>query len=118
MKNIKIIYICFLVLLLSCRKVEVIPEPLPPANTDIFTLKEVAISNASDINFNLKSDGVYILTLKDSATNQVLSRERFVGKTGNNKLKIYTKSFQVKYLYLLLEDANKVEIGKTTIIIK
>jgi hypothetical protein len=53
----------------------------------------------------------------DSVTNQVITRERFIGKMGENKLKIYTSSLPVKYLYLLLEDESKSQIGKTTIII-
>jgi hypothetical protein len=36
---------------------------------------------------------------------------------GENKLKIYTSSLPVKYLYLLLEDESKSQIGKTTITI-
>ena len=53
----------------------------------------------------------------DSAANQVVTRERFAGKVGENKLKIYTKSLSATYLYLILEDGSKVQIGKTTIII-
>jgi hypothetical protein len=34
---------------------------------------------------------------------------------GENKLKIYTKSLPVKYLYLVLEDASKTQVGKTSI---
>lgn len=113
----KIIFLLFFGLA-ACTKVDIDPVVVTPANVDIFTVKEVSVSDASEISFNLKADGVYTLTLKDSSTDQVLSRERFTGKIGINKLKIYTKSFQVKYLYLLLEDVNKTEIGKTTIIIK
>jgi hypothetical protein len=51
-------------------------------------------------------------------TNQVVTRERFAGKTGQNKLTLYTKSLPTSYLYLLLEDGNKSQVGKTIIIIK
>jgi hypothetical protein len=47
-----------------------------------------------------------------------VTRERFTGKTGQNKLTLYTKSLPTSYLYLLLEDGNKSQVGKTTIIIK
>ena len=67
--------------------------------------------------FNLKLAGTYTLTMGDSVTNQVITRERFTGKVGENKLKIYTSSLPVKYLYLLLEDESKSQIGKTTITI-
>jgi len=67
--------------------------------------------------FNLKLAGIYTLTMGDSVTSQVITRERFTGKVGENKLKIYTSSLPVKYLYLLLEDESKIQIGKTTITI-
>jgi hypothetical protein len=67
--------------------------------------------------FNLKTSGIYTLTMGDSVTSQIITRERFTGKVGENKLKIYTSSLPVKYLYLLLEDESKIQIGKTTITI-
>jgi transcriptional regulator of met regulon len=53
----------------------------------------------------------------DKSTNQVITRERINGKIGQNKLKIYTSSLPVKYLYLILEDNTRTQIGKTSIII-
>jgi hypothetical protein len=47
-----------------------------------------------------------------------VTRERFTGKIGQNKLTLYTKSLPTSYLYLLLEDGNKTQVGKTIIIIK
>ena len=73
--------------------------------------------DVADIVINLKSAGRYTLTMSDSVTSQVITRERFTGKVGENKLKIYTSSLPVKYLYLLLEDESKSQIGKTTITI-
>ena len=70
------------------------------------------------IHFDLPLDGVYTLTLIDKETGQVIGRERFNGKIGENIKKIYTNSIQSQYLYLLLEDVTKKEIGKTTIITK
>jgi hypothetical protein len=58
------------------------------------------------------------LTLIDKTTGQVISRERFTGQNGENVKKIYTKSISGKYLYLLLEDIDKKELNKTTLIIK
>ena len=75
------------------------------------------MTDGSEIVFNLKSSGTYTLTMIDSAANQVVTREKFTGKIGENKLKIYTKSLSATYLYLILEDGSKVQIGKTTIII-
>jgi hypothetical protein len=110
----KIIFI-LLVSLVACRKVEVRPEPKP--TVDIFSVTQSTVSNGADIVINLKSAGRYTLTMGDSVTSQVITRERFTGKVGENKLKIYTSSLPVKYLYLLLEDGSKTQIGKTTIII-
>ena len=103
--------------LLGCRKVEVRPEP-KPITTNVFNNAENTIDNGQEIQFDLTKTGVYTLTIGDSTTNQVLTRERFNGQIGINKKKIYTKGLQSKYLYLLLEDVTKTQIGKTTIIIK
>jgi hypothetical protein len=98
---------------MGCTKIDT-PPPIP-AITDIFSVAESTVSNGDIINFNLKLAGIYTLTLIDEAQNQVLTRERINGKVGQNKLKIYTKSLTVKYLYLILEDASKTQIGKTAI---
>ena len=113
----KICFILGLVLLSACTKVE-LPTPVTPTNIDIFSVKESAVVDGQIITFTLKADGVHTLTIGDEATNQVVTRERFIGKIGENKLTLYTKSLPVTYLYLLLEDEAKTQVGKTTIIIK
>jgi hypothetical protein len=112
----KILFILALTLL-GCRKVEVRPEP-KPITTNVFSNAENTIDNGQEIQFDLTETGVYTLTIGDSTTNQVLTRERFNGQIGINKKKIYTKGLQSKYLYLLLEDVTKNKLGKTIIIIK
>ena len=112
----KILFILALTLI-GCRKVEpVIVTPV--VTTNIFSKSENTIDNGQEIQFDLTKNGVYTLTMGDSVTNQVLTRERFNGQIGINKKKIYTKSLSVKYLYLLLEDENKSKVGKTIIIVK
>lgn len=112
----KILFILVLTLV-GCRKVTpVIVTPV--VTTNIFSKSENTIDNGQEIQFDLTKSGVYTLTLGDSVTNQVLTRERFNGQIGINKKKIYTKSLSVKYLYLLLEDENKSKVGKTIIIVK
>jgi len=112
----KILFILVLTLV-GCRKVEpVIVTPV--VTTNVFSNAENSIDNGQEIQFDLTKNGVYTLTIGDSTTNQVLTRERFNGQIGINKKKIYTKGLQSKYLYLLLEDVTKTRIGKTTIIIK
>jgi len=48
----------------------------------------------------------------------VVSKEKIFGKIGDNKIKIYTKTLQSKYLYLVLENVNRKELKKTTLILK
>ncbi len=103
--------------MLGCTKMEIEPIP-PPAVEKIFTVKESRVVDGQSIYFDLPSDGVYTLTLIDKESGQVVGRERFNGKKGENIKKIYTNSLQSRYLYLLLEDVTKTEIGKTTIITK
>ena len=107
-----------IILLLTTGCTKIISTPSIPSSTkDIFSVSQNTVSNGTDITIILKSSGIYTLTMGDSVTNQVITRERFTGKVGENKLKIYTSSLPVKYLYLLLEDESKTQIGKTTIII-
>lgn len=107
----------FLILLWGCTKMEIEPTP-PPAVQKIFSVSESRVTDGQSIHFDLPSDGVYTLTLIDKATGQVVGRERFTGKIGENIKKIYTNSLQSQYLYLLLQDVIGKEIGKTTIITK
>jgi len=105
----KLLFILLLVLA-ACKKVEV----QPPTVQDIFSVAESTVSNGGEIVFDLKAAGVYTLTMIDE-NQQVLTRERINGKVGQNKLKIYTSSLSVKYLYLVLEDQSKTQIGRTAI---
>ena len=114
---IRIYFILGLLMLSACKKVE-LPIPVVPTNTNIFSSKQTEVTDGQIITFDLKVNGVYTLTIGDSVTNQVMTRERFTGKIGQNKLTLYTKSLPTSYLYLLLEDGNKTQVGKTTIIIK
>ena len=115
MKFIKIIIWCIGVFIISCTKTEL---PTTPPIQNIFSSNESTVVDGQDIYFDLPSNGVYTLTLIDKESGQVVARERFVGTVGENIKKIYTNSLQSQYLYLLLEDVIKAEIGKTTIITK
>ena len=114
MKRVKIIISCCVGFIISCQKTEI--EPTIPTTQKIFEVSESGVVNGQSIYFNLPSAGVYTLTLIDKASGQIVGRERFNGQSGENVKKIYTKSLQSRYLYLLLEDVTKKEIGKTTII--
>jgi hypothetical protein len=111
----KILFILILSLV-ACRKTQVPPIPQPVPN--IFSVKESSVTNGQEIQFELTQTGVYTLTIGDSVTKQVLTRERFNGQIGQNKKKIYTKGLESKYLYLLLEDVTKNKLGKTIIVVK
>jgi hypothetical protein len=113
MKKITLI---LLILLVGCTKPD-LPTPVMPIEK-IFMVTESKVTNAQSIHFDLPAKGTYTLTLIDKESGQVVSRERFIGQYGENVKKIYTKSLQSRYLYLLLEDVTKKEIGKTTIIIE
>jgi hypothetical protein len=114
----KLIILCFLIFT-SC--IDEVIETVPPPTiieSSIFDLKESRVTDGQIIYFELPSAGVYTLTLIDKETNQVVSREKFSGTIGKNNKKIYTSSIQSQYLYVLLENVAKTEIGKTTIITK
>ena len=110
----KVLFI-FLILSLGCSKID-IPTPIPPAQK-IFDVSESSVVDKQDLRFDLTSQNTYYLTLIDKNTGQVISREKFVGQIGENVKKIYTNSLPKGYLYLVLEDVDKKEIKKTTIII-
>jgi hypothetical protein len=112
----KRILLIFLVLFWSCTKMEIEPTPQPVQK--IFSVSESTVIDGQSIHFDLPTDGVYTLTLIDKESGNVVGRERFTGKTGENIKKIYTNSLQSQYLYLLLQDVTLKEIGKTTIITK
>ncbi len=105
-----------LLLLAGCTKPE-LPIPEPPVEK-IFNVGESNVVDNQSIYFDLPSAGIYFLTLIDKETGQVISREKFTGQSGENVKKIYTKSIQVRYLYLVLEDVDKTQLKKTTIILK
>ena len=116
MKRIKIILLCCVVFILSCKKT--VPfTPVSPTNVEFFSLSENKVKNGDVININLTTGGVYTLTMVDTVQNQIISREKFTGKVGLNTLKIYTNSLPTKYLSVELKDQNNQQIGKTRIII-
>jgi hypothetical protein len=112
----KKIILISLILLVGCTKPE-LPTPEVIAKDNIFNVTESRVLNGQSIYFDLPSAGTYMLTLIDVTTNQVISRERFVGQNGENIKKIYTNSLPTGYLYLVLEDTDKNQLKKTKIIV-
>jgi hypothetical protein len=111
----KLILISF-ILLMGCVKPE-LPMPEVVAKDNIFNVTESKVTNGQSIYFDLPSAGTYTLALIDVTTNQVISREKFIGQNGENMKKIYTNSLPKGYLYLVLENVDKNQIKKTKIII-
>lgn len=101
-------------MLFSCRKMEINPVP---QEKYLFDNKQISVTNGSIHEYKLNTAGTYTLTLIDSASNQVVSREKIAGKIGINKLTIFTKTLQSKYLYLVLRDSVGVDMGKTVLLI-
>lgn len=118
MKYIKYIIFCLSIFIVGCHKDDILPSPPIQKNVDVFTLKENTVSDGQEIMFKSDSISTYIMKLVDKNTNQVVSKEKIVTKIGENNLIIYTKSIQTKYLYLVMENMNKKEVNKTTIIVK
>ena len=110
----KTLLIC-VILLWGCTKVDM-PTPAPPVEK-IFNVSESNVTNAQSIYFDLTSNTIHYLTLIDKNTGQVISREKFIGQIGENVKKIYTNSLPKGYLYLVLEDVDRKELKKTTIIV-
>lgn len=118
MKFLKYIILVGMFGIVSCTK-DIIEPVKPPVEEveDIFLLKEKNVTNGEKLKFVLKMDGFYTLTLTDSESKQVLMRERVFGKFGINSFDLFTKSLPTKYLYLSLEDAGNLQLGKTLLII-
>jgi hypothetical protein len=116
MKNI--IILCFIILTISCTKVLNAPVQVKINNVDFFANSMNTVSNGDSINFNLQTAGIYTLTMIDTIQNQVVTREKFTGKTGMNSLNIYTKTLTQTYLSVVLMDNNNNQINKTKITIK
>jgi hypothetical protein len=105
-----------IILLTGCVKPE-LPMPEVVAKDNIFNVTESKVTNGQSIYFDLPSAGTYTLTLIDVTTNQVISREKFIGQNGENVKKIYTNSLPKGYLYLVLKGVDGNELKKTKIIV-
>jgi hypothetical protein len=115
MKWIKIIILCCIISIISCRKIDITPTP-QPVTKDIFSKTESIVTDGMDIQFTLQTAGKYTFILTDSI-NQIVSKERFTGIVGDNIKKIYTKSLSQKTLYLYLTDESNNKIKQTKITI-
>ena len=118
MKNTNIIILCCVIFIISCTKVMNAPVQLKLNATNFFTNSTNIVSNGDSINFTLQTSGIYTLAMIDTIQNQVISKEKFVGKAGLNTMNIYTKTLTQTYLNVVLMDNNNNQINKTKIIIK
>jgi ribosomal protein S24E len=105
---------CCIGFIFSCQKEDIIE----PQSIDIFKVKQSTLVNRNEITFNVEKEGVFIVTMIDKNTNQVVSREKIKCIIGKNKIKVYTKTIPSRYLYLKLEDSFNNQLGNTIIIVK
>jgi len=117
-KITNIIILCCIIFIISCTKVLNAPVQVKTNTVSFFDNQMNTISNGDSINFTLQTGGIYTLTMIDTIQNQVVSREKFTGKTGMNSLNIYTKTLTQTYLTVVLMDNNNNQINKTKITIK
>lgn len=103
-----------MVSIISCQKEDIVEPQL----VDIFKVEQSTLENKSQITFKVENEGMYIVTMIDKNTNQVISREKIKCVIGENKIRVYTKTIPSQYLYLTLEDSFNNQLGKTTITIK
>ena len=111
MRSVKIIIMCCVFFIISCQNEDIVV----PQSIDIFKVEQSALKNKSEIIFNVEKEGIYIVTMIDRNTNQVMSREKIKCVVGKNKIKVYTKTIPSQYLYLTLEDSFDNQLGKTII---
>jgi len=117
MRKLAIIFI--LAIVGSCKEPEVIAPVNPGVDVSaVFSTKQTVVTNAQQIKFNLPADGACTLTIIDSLSKQVVTREKLVGKLGENKVKIYTNTLPKGSLILVLQDSNKGQLGRALIINK
>ena len=114
MRSVKIIICCCILFIISCKKEDIVT----PQSVDIFRVEQSMVSDKSEISFNVQTEGIYVVTMIDKNTNQVLSREKIKCVVGKNKIKVYTKTIPSQYLYLTLEDSFDNQLGKTIITTK
>jgi hypothetical protein len=110
--------LCCIIFLISCTKVLNAPVQVKLNTVDFFANQMNTISNGDSISFNLQTAGIYTLSMIDTIQNQVVTKEKFTGKTGMNTLNIYTKSLTQTNLTVVLTDNNNNQINKTKITIK
>ena len=112
----KIIFFCCIIFLISCRKVVTTPVATT-SNADVFSVTNNTVTNGQTIQFTLDASGKYYLKIYDTTNNQVITKEKFLGVSGNNIKKIFTSTLPSKTLYLYLTDSVGNQIKKTKITI-
>lgn len=106
MKKIFILFCVISFIIVGCTKDEFEPEPITEVKSNIFDGDEYTITNGQLVKFNLTNGGVYTLTMQTENSGNVISRERFNGKSGLNELNIYTNVLNISRFDLILSDEN------------
>jgi hypothetical protein len=93
-------------------------EPIPdfiPESSSVFQNTSIVLKDTTPIDFNLPETGTYELTLQDEFTGDIVSREKFKGVAGKNKLNVYTKVLPKGSYRLILINPSNIAIQETNI---
>ena len=93
-------------------------EPIPdfiPETSSVFQNTSIVLKDTTPIDFNLPETGTYELTLQDEFTGNIVSREKFNGVAGKNKLNVYTKVLPKGSYRLILINPSNIAIQETNI---
>ena len=93
-------------------------EPIPdfmPDSSSVFQNTSIVLKDTTPIDFNLPETGTYELTLQDEFTGNIVSREKFNGVAGKNKLNVYTKVLPKGSYRLILINPSNIAIQETNI---
>ena len=107
-----------ILLILANKCTSEIYEPIPdfmPEASSVFQNTSIVLKDTTPIDFNLPETGTYELTLQDEFTGDIVSREKFNGVAGKNKLNVYTKVLPKGSYRLILINPSNIAIQETNI---
>jgi hypothetical protein len=107
-----------ILLILANKCTSEIYEPIPdfmPESSSVFQNTSIVLKDTTPIDFNLPETGTYELTLQDEFTGNIVSREKFNGVAGKNKLNVYTKVLPKGSYRLILINPSNIAIQETNI---
>lgn len=107
-------FILFLLILTSCKKDDIVEQPIPTVKY-IFNYPVNVVENNQDLNFELFVQDLYTLYLTNGI--DVISKETFTSNVGLNTKKLYTQSLP-KGQYVLILSSGSDKVLETIIIVE